>query len=171
VLFDGNAAPVLYTQASQVNVQVPYSVAGAASTSVAVLYNGQQVGVVVLPVAATAPAIFVPLVNPDGSVNSQSQPVAENSVITLYATGVGLTTGANVTGAPAAAPYPQPAAPVSLTVAGLPAEILSAISAPGQVGTLQITARTPGGFVPSGQAAMVLTVGAVSSPPVTIWLQ
>jgi trimeric autotransporter adhesin len=169
--FDGNAAPVLYTQASQVNVQVPYSVAGAASTSVAVLYNGQQVGAIVLPVAATAPAIFAPVVNPDGSVNSASQPAASNSIITFYATGEGLTTGANVTGAPAAAPYPQPVAPVSVTIAGLPAQILSAASAPGQVGTVQVTALTPGGFVPSGQAAVVLTVGAVSSPPAAIWLQ
>jgi uncharacterized protein (TIGR03437 family) len=120
---------------------------------------------------ATAPAIFAPIVNPDGSVNSESQRAAENSIITMYATGEGLSTGGNVTGAPAAAPYPQPVAPVSLTIAGLAAQILSAARAPGQVGTLQITARTPGGFVPSGQAAVVLTVGAVSSPPVTIWLQ
>jgi uncharacterized protein (TIGR03437 family) len=162
---------VLYAQAGQVNVQVPYGVAGASLTTVTVLYNGQQVGTVVLTVAAAAPAIFSPIVNPDGSVNAANQPAAENSIITLYATGEGLTTGANVTGAPAVAPYPQPVAPVSLTIAGLPAEILSATSAPGQAGILQINARTPGGFVPSGQVAVVLTVGAATSAPVAMWLE
>jgi uncharacterized protein (TIGR03437 family) len=171
VQFDGNAAPVLYAQAGQVNVQVPYSVAGETSTSVVVTYNGQQAGAVTLPVVSTAPALFTAVANADGSLNSQNQPAAPNGIITLYATGQGVSTGTNVSGQPAAAPYAPPAASVVLTVAGLPAGVLFAGSAPGLVGVMQINARIPGGFVSSGQNSVVLTVGGVSSPAITIWLQ
>lgn len=171
VQFDGNAAPILYAQSGQVNVQVPYGVAGAASTNMVLLYNGQQVGSVVLAVVPSAPAIFSNVANQDGSANSQNEPAPPNSIVTVYATGEGLTTGSNTSGQPASAPYPQPAAPVTLNVAGIPAQILFAGSAPGQVGTLQINARIPGGFVPSGQVTLALTVGSASSPPVPLWLQ
>ncbi len=171
VQFDGNAAPVLYAQAGQVNVQVPYSVAGETSTSVVITYNGQQGGAITLPVVSTAPALFAPIANADGSLNSQSQPAVPNGIITLYATGQGVSTGTNVSGQPAAAPYAPPAAAVTLTVAGLPAGILFAGSAPGLVGVMQINARIPGGFVSSGQNSVVLTVGGVASPPSTVWLQ
>ena len=43
VLFDGRAAPILYAGAFQVNVQVPYEVAGRKTTSVQLLYRGVPV--------------------------------------------------------------------------------------------------------------------------------
>jgi uncharacterized protein (TIGR03437 family) len=173
VQFDGTVAPILYAQAGQVNAQVPYSVTPGSNTNVVVLYNGQQVGTLMLPVASTAPALFPVVVNPDGSINSQSNPAPQNSIITLYGTGEGLSDGVNIAGLPApmAAPFPQPQGAVSLTVAGMPAQILFAGSAPGLVGMIQVNARTPGGFVPSGQIPLVLTVGGASSPPITMWSQ
>jgi uncharacterized protein (TIGR03437 family) len=173
VQFDGTAAPILYAQMGQVNAQVPYSVVPGSNTNVVVLYNGQQVGTLALPVASTASALFPVVVNPDGSINSQSNPAPQNSIITLYGTGEGLSNGVNVAGLPApmTAPFPQPQGAVSLTVAGMPAQILFAGSAPGLVGLIQVNARTPGAFVPSGQVPVVLTVGGVSSPPITMWSQ
>jgi len=61
--------------------------------------------------------------------------------------------------------------PVTLTIAGVPAEILFAGSAPGLVGVMQVNARAPGGFVPSGPARVQLAVGTAVSPPLTIWLE
>jgi uncharacterized protein (TIGR03437 family) len=109
--------------------------------------------------------------NPDGSVNSLTQPAPKNSIITLYATGTGLSSGSNITGQQATAPYAQPAASIALSIAGIPADILFAGSAPGFVGMLQINARTPASFVPSGPNSVVLTVGGASSPALTIWIQ
>jgi uncharacterized protein (TIGR03437 family) len=113
------------------------------------------------------------VINVDGSINSQSNPAPQNSIITLYGTGEGLYNGVNLAGLPApmTAPFPQPQGAVSLTVAGMPAQILFAGSAPGLVGMIQVNARTPGAFVPSGQLSLVLTVGGVSSPPITMWSQ
>jgi uncharacterized protein (TIGR03437 family) len=171
VRFDGTPAPMLYAQASQVNVQVPYTVAGSGTVNMEVRYNGQPTGTLTLNVVDTAPALFPALANQDGSINSQNRPAPRSSLITLYATGSGMTNGGNVSGQPAAAPYALPLLPVTLTIAGMPAEILFAGSAPGLVGVLQINARIPGGFVPAGPATVQLGVGAVVSPAMTIWLE
>jgi uncharacterized protein (TIGR03437 family) len=171
VRFDGVAAPMFYAQSGQVNVQVPYTIAGASVTNVEVRYNGQRVGTAALPVVDAAPALFPVVVNQDGTPNSETEPAARYSVITLYGTGEGLTDGPNISGKAAATPYPRPKLPVTLAAAGVDAEILYVGSAPGLVGTMQINARLPGGFVPVGQTAVQLTVGTAAAPPLTIWLK
>jgi uncharacterized protein (TIGR03437 family) len=171
VRFDGIPAPVFYAQASQVNVQAPYTIAGNASTGVEVRYKGQPAGTATLAVTAAAPALFSAVSNQDGSLNSQTQPAARGTVITLDGTGEGLTDGANISGQAATAPYPKPKIPATLTIGSVYAEVLYLGSAPGLVGTLQINARVPGGFVPPGPAGAQLSVGTASSPPITIWLQ
>ena len=91
--------------------------------------------------------------------------------MTFYATGEGLTDGANVAGKPAQEPYARPLLPIVLTIAGVKAEILFAGSAPGFVGLMQINAVVPGGFVAPGEAAVELTVGTAKSPAIKVWLQ
>ena len=93
------------------------------------------------------------------------------AVLTFYATGEGLTNGSNVSGQAAAVPYPSPLLPVTLTVAGFPAQILYAGSAPGAVGLLQVNARVPAAFIPTGPVAAELAVGSAVAPDLTIWLK
>jgi uncharacterized protein (TIGR03437 family) len=171
VRFGGVSAPVFYAQSGQVTVQVPYGVAQSAATSVEVRYNGQTAGSLIIPVATAVPALFSVATNQDGSPNSQAEPAPPNTVVTLFGTGEGLTDGANLSGQTAATPYAHPHLPVALTVAGVPAQLLFAGSAPGLVGMLQINARLPGGLALSGQATVELTVGAEVSPPIVIWLK
>jgi uncharacterized protein (TIGR03437 family) len=122
-------------------------------------------------VVDAAPALFPVVTNQDGTPNSETEPAPRGSVITLYGTGEGLTEGPNISGKAAAAPYPRPKLPVTLFMAGIGAEILYAGSAPGLVGTMQINARAPGGFVSAGETAVQLTVGTATAPPITIWLK
>ena len=171
VRFDGDDAPIFYAQSGQVNVQVPYTVAGSDTVSVEVRYQGKLVGTASVPVAPSAPAMLALATNPDGSPNAESAPAARSAWMTFYATGEGLTDGSNVAGVPAQAPYPHPLLPIALTIADVNAEILYAGSAPGMIGVLQINARVPAGFVAPGQAAAVLTVGTVQAPPVSVWLK
>lgn len=171
VRFDGVPAPPFYAQAGQINAQVPYTVAGANSTHVEVLYQNQSAGFLDLAVAPTAPALFPAIVNQDGSINSRTAPAPRGTIVTLYATGEGLTNGTNIAGQPASAPYPIPAASVALSIAGISAQLLYAGSAPGFVGLMQLDAVVPGGFVPAGQAPVTLTVGSATSPILTVWLQ
>jgi uncharacterized protein (TIGR03437 family) len=171
VRFDGVPAPVFYAQFGQMNVQVPYTVAGNAVTHVQALYQGIVSGSLDLVVVAAAPALFPVVVNQDGSPNSALDPTALGSILTFYATGEGLTNGLNVSGQAAAVPYPSPILPVTLTVAGFPAQILYAGSAPGAVGLLQVNARVPAGFIPTGPVAAELAVGSAVAPDLTIWLK
>jgi uncharacterized protein (TIGR03437 family) len=171
VRFDGVPAPVFYAQFGQINVQVPYTVAGNTATHVQALYQGSPSGSLDLLVVDAAPAVFPVVVNPDGSTNSAIAPAALGSILTFYGTGEGLTDGPNVSGQAAADPYPRPRLPVTLTVAGFPAEILYAGSAPGTVGLLQVNARLPAGFIPTGPAVAELAVGSAVAPHFTIWLK
>ena len=171
VRFDGVPAPVFYAQFGQINVQVPYTVAGNAVTHVQALYQGSPSGSLDLVVVDAAPAVFPVVANPDGSPNSASTPTALGSILTFYATGEGLANGPNLSGQAAVAPYPRPRLPVTLTVAGFPAEILYAGSAPDAVGLLQVNARVPAGFIPTGPVVLELAVGTAVAPDLTIWLK
>jgi uncharacterized protein (TIGR03437 family) len=171
VRFNGMPAPIFYAQSEQINVQVPYTVAGSGTADVAVSYQGKLVGTASVAVAASAPAMLPLVSNPDGSANAASAPTPRSSWMTFYATGEGLTDGQNVAGVPAREPYPHPVLPVTLTIGGVKVDILFAGSAPGMVGLLQINARVPGVFVAPGEAAAILTVGSVVAAPVSIWLK
>jgi len=163
VLFDGEAAPLFYVQANQINAQVPYSVAGRAETKLEIRYQGQARARATLPVTSSAPGVFAVMVNEDGTINSESNAAARGSVITFYATGEGVTSPAGAAGKAAQPPLAAPVLPVQLTIGGNPAEILYAASAPGFAGLMQINARVPAGFVPTGKLAVTLTVGNTSS--------
>jgi uncharacterized protein (TIGR03437 family) len=171
VRFDGVAAPLYYAQAAQVNAQVPYTVAGASITHMEVFYQGRSAGTLDLPVASAAPAMFTIAINQDGTTNSEVSPAARGTIVTFFATGEGLTDGANVSGQAAGAPYPRPVLPVSLAIAGINAELLYAGAVPGGAGVLQVNARVPTGFVPPGAAAVELTLGAFSAPAANFWLK
>jgi uncharacterized protein (TIGR03437 family) len=173
VMFNGTPAPLYYAQDRQINAQAPYAITGVATTEVEVFFEGESRGKATLVVAASAPGIFtlsagtglVVALNQDGSLNFPSAPARQASVVTLYATGDGLTMPASLDGRPAIVPSPLPVLPVTLTVGGYPAQILFAGEAPGYAGLLQINARLPGGFAPTGNVPIVLTVGAASSQP------
>jgi uncharacterized protein (TIGR03437 family) len=110
------------------------------------------------------------VLNQDGSANSFANPAPRGSTVTFSATGEGLRNGANTAGLPAAAPYANPQQPVMLTIGGVAASIAYSGAAPGLVGVLQVDAVVPNN-PPSGQASVILTVGAVESASITIWLQ
>jgi uncharacterized protein (TIGR03437 family) len=172
VLFNSTPAPLFYVQANQINAQVPYEMAGMAAAQLQIVYQGATVAQMQVSLADASPALFTlsngagnaVVVNQDGSINSDQNPAPRGSIIVLYATGVGQTSPAGVTGQAAAAPYPQPVLPVTLTMADIPANILFAGEAPGFVGLLQINAQVPSGFVPTGDLAVVLSVGMYQSP-------
>jgi len=171
VRFDGVPAPLFYAQANQINAQVPYAVAGNALTHIEVFYQGQSVNTAAVPVVAAAPGIFSAVLNQDGTYNAQANPAPRGTFLTFFETGDGLANGPNISGQPAAAPYPQPTLPVTVMVSGMTAQIAWDGSAPGLVGLLQVNMLVPGGFVPSGAVPLALTVGNAVSPDLTIWVR
>ena len=180
VSFNGVPAPILYTSATAVSAIVPYEVYGQMSVPVTVTYQGNMYTTVSpLPVAASSPGIFTAdssgsgqaeAFNQDGTANSVSNPAALGSVVTFYGTGEGLTTPVPTDGQINVYPnLPSPVQPASVTVNGVPASLDYLGAAPGQVaGMLLFNVEIPTG-VPGGAAVpVVLTVGGVASPPVTL---
>jgi len=173
VLFDGVAAPLIYTSADSVSAVVPYSTAGKSSTMAQVEYQGQPSPAAQFSIAAATPGIFELensggvskwLLNQDGTINSPATPAAAGSIVVFYATGAGQTNPPGVDGSLAAAPLPAPVGQVLVTIGGASAPIVYAGAAPGLVaGLLQINVRVPGGLPSPASVALVLNIGNASS--------
>jgi uncharacterized protein (TIGR03437 family) len=159
VTFNGIAAPILYAAAGQINLEVPFEIAGQPQATMQI--SSQSVTPEVsesyyLAIVPRQPAAFVSAanfsgpffdiadcggqavagiqalaVNPDGSINTCTNPAAPGSMVTLFLDGLGVTAPPEITGAisasavaisPSAALVPSgsglPAALVTQTVAG-----------------------------------------------------
>jgi uncharacterized protein (TIGR03437 family) len=176
VLIGDVPAPILYTSPSQIGLVVPYEIAGRSSVSLVVEAGGQRSGSVALNVVPAVPGVFTrdnsgggqaTAVNQNGTANSDTNPAAKGSVVTIFGTGEGVTIPASLTGRvsgsdPGSLPVPQ--LPLEVLVGGVPAQVTYAGAAPGAVaGVLQVNLRIPDG-APSGSAIpIVLRVGGVLS--------
>ena len=176
VLFDGVAAPLVYTLAGQVSAIVPFGVAGKQQTAVQYQYNPGN-GVMVsntaaVPVSAAAPAIFAfdatgsgpgAILNADYKVNSASNPVAAAGVIQVFGTGGGAIVGGATDGALAPGAADLATQPVTATIGGVAANVRYAGPAPGLVnGAMQVNLTIPAGLAP-GPQPVVITVGTAAS--------
>ncbi|MGD1092340.1 MAG: SBBP repeat-containing protein [Bryobacteraceae bacterium] len=127
VTFNGIAAPILYTSGIQINLQVPYEVAGQSqvtmqissqSVSPAVSESYTLAGVDYQPSVFLSSAGFQqpfldittcnsqqvaglqPLaLNADGTLNSCSNPAVSGSAVTIFLNGLGITSPSEMTGA------------------------------------------------------------------------
>lgn len=174
VLFDGVPASVLYASATQVNVVVPYEVAGRASTRIQLEYLGALSAPVTVPVTLTAPGVFTlnasgrgpgAILNAkDESVNSSTNPAAVGDWVSIFGTGAGQTNPPSADGLVASGPLPLSQAPVSVTIGGLACDLNYAGAAPGLVsGVLQINARVPAGVSPGPNVPVTVKLGNVTS--------
>jgi uncharacterized protein (TIGR03437 family) len=170
VWFDGTPAPLLWANAGQVNAVVPYEVAGKTSVEMVLGHSFQAAPPVTVPVLETSPGVFT--ANGSGSgqgailgvkdaLNSAENPAPAGSTIQIWATGAGVwdptvPTGLAIHPIP---PFPVPAAPVTVTIGGQPAQVTYAGGAPGYVsGVLQVNAVVPDGLAPGSQP-VVLRIG------------
>lgn len=162
VTVNGVAAPLYYVQASQINLQIPYEIAGAAEAMVQVTVNGQARETRRFPLAATNPRLYPVVLNQDGTLNSRENPAAEGSLVVLLATGQGVTQPPSPTGAqPETGRYPEPAAETSLRIGGTQARLRFMGQAPRTAGVMQINAVLPEGL--ASPAPVVLRIGAGES--------
>ena len=172
VTFNGVAAPLLYTSATQVGALVPFSVSAASGhIKVAVSYAGNSTEFTTAALDS-APAIFSmdssgagqgAVLNQDGTVNSSKHPAKIGSTIVLYATGLGKTNPVQSDGGVASsdpgAKLPVPVQAVSVQIGGSDAKVVYAGAAPGLVaGVFQINATVPSVFA-SDEVPVIINVG------------
>ena len=168
---NGIPAPLLSVSATEVVALVPN---GAQSVSgrkipISLTYGGGTTQFSEFPVEDAAPAIYTangqtsgPALaeNPDFSINSAQNPVAKGSYVALYLNGTGLTTSTVVDGQ--AAPFDPllvTALPVTVTIGGVPAEVLFAGAPPGLVGVTQVNVRIPTTVPGTGPVPLTVQVG------------
>jgi uncharacterized protein (TIGR03437 family) len=183
VLFDGFPGSPIYVSSTQINVIVPYEIAGRTQTTVEVEYNGVR-GRFTSPFAVTptSPGIFTlsatgagqgSIVNFDnGVINGPvgsvpgivTAPAQRGRYVLIYITGGGQTNPPNTTGA-----VPTNArtllAPVTVDIGGVTVTPDYAGASPFQVAGLeQLNVRIPDN-APTGPAIRVtVNVGGVVSP-------
>ena len=105
VTFDGVLAPLLSVSTSQIDAVTPVGLLPGTSTHVCVVVKGVRTNCIEAPVQLTAPGIFLSgtiadlhvagyasALNQDGSVNTQDNPAPVGSIVSIFATGLGLTT-------------------------------------------------------------------------------
>ena len=195
VSVNGVSAPLMYVSPQQVNIQVPYAIAGAAQVNL--ILTSSDLGFSesnTLPVVARNPVVFLDLVPPiasietcalsmnysggplpvafnsDGSQNTCSNPAAPGSVVQVFLAGLGLAAPAPVTGSI----NTTPAASLNLPITfggGLGATVASATAAPGSIaGVWQVDIRMPTNVY--GAVAVSLSVDSVPVRDMnfTIWV-
>jgi astacin len=181
VTFDQLAAPITYAGQNQLNVVVPYGLAGRTTTTVTVRRPAGNLANSV-SVSPTFPGIFtangtgmgpVAALNEDGSINSQSNPAPPGSVVVLYGTGAGVLERSFADGEVMPAQLVSPAARVLVRFDKLSGQVQYAGAAPLLVnGALQVNVVVPPEVVGGGQVPVRLIAGGYSSPPgTTIWIR
>ncbi len=195
VTFNGIAAPILYTSNTQINLQVPYEIAGITEVTMQVSSTQESFTLAVVPrqpsVFLSATAYTQPLfdqtvcngqtisglqplaLNSDGTLNSCANPAASGSTITLFLHGLGVTAPAQSTGAISQAA-------VDLTPSGaLPlasAKVLSTTTVPGAIASLaqvqiQISSTAPYVNIPLQLLYPAEPPTLVRAPGILIWLK
>jgi uncharacterized protein (TIGR03437 family) len=182
VLFDGIAAPLVYTSQNQVSAVVPYAVNGHSQTSLQVEYQGVLSAPLILDVAGVAPGIFTlnksgsgqgAIINQDNTVNGPDNPAPRGSVVSVYATGEGQTLPPGVDGSVVAPPdLRHPVSSVTASIGGQNADVTFAGSAANQIsGLFQANVRVPASVAPGGSVPVTLRIAVSSSQTVTMVVQ
>lgn len=187
VLFDSTPGTPTYVSATQINVIVPWEVAGRSQTNITVTYNGGTSAPFQYNVVSATPAFYTlaatgsgqaSALNQDYSINGPAsgvvvggtniptKPAAPGDEIAIYGTGAGVTNpgGTDGTITPITQLYPLlNASSVTATIGGQPATVYFAGAAPSLVtGVFQVNLKVPAGV--SGDALPVaITVNGVTT--------
>ena len=172
-------ATIFFSSPTLVGAVLPYSAGGSGAViggtvKLTIIYNGVASNSITTTIALASPGLFpvtlsstnqtsVAAINPDGTQNSASNPVAAGSIVSLYAGGLGPVTPAFTAGQVA------PSSPLNITTAqtfvsfaGQAGDVLFSGLAPGTRGAYQVNARIPA-TVPSGPQSVLLWNSAGAS--------
>jgi uncharacterized protein (TIGR03437 family) len=167
---NGESLPLLYVSPTQINAQLSYASVGPSNTMVHSATGLSDV--FVSQVDPTAPTIFK-VTGPDSSqfaavfrsenfkLATLSNPLRQNEVAIIYATGLGQVSPLAVPGiAATTAPLQVVGTNPVVEFGGAAGDVIYAGLAPGFVGLYQLNVKIPG-FAPLGmQVPLTITMGA-----------
>ena len=105
--------------------------------------------------------------------NTAAAPASVGDALTIYCAGLGAVNPpvADGSAAPLTPPFAQTVDPVTVTVGGIPAQVLFSGLAPGYAGVYQVNVLIPSGVAPGASVPVAITAGGFPSPPVTVAIQ
>jgi uncharacterized protein (TIGR03437 family) len=187
VFFNGIPAPILYSSARQINVQVPYEIAGQTAVQMQVIDKQIPLPVSLtrtLGVVERQPSVFLSpaalespfpgytvcggivalgeaavALNADGTLNDCANPAIAGSVVTVFLDGLGQVTPAQATAAIAQAPPVTLIPGVDAVDSKLAPVVATTRSLPGTIaGVAQVQLRLPPGSGPLAPFLVTPTV-------------
>ncbi|HWP84233.1 MAG TPA: SBBP repeat-containing protein [Terriglobia bacterium] len=191
VRMNGILAPLYFVAGSQINLQIPWELAGQAQATVQVQSGGTVIPPITVNLASTAPGIFsvnaqgtgqgailisnsAVFAAPAGSIpGAASRPANRGEFVTIYCTGLGPVSNQPPSGA-AAPGGPNLAAVLTtpvVTLGGVPASVSFAGLSPGFVGLYQIDVQVPANAPTGSAVAVAVSVGGISSNTVQMAIQ
>jgi uncharacterized protein (TIGR03437 family) len=176
VTLNNSPLPLLATSPTRINAQLPPTLAAGRYPLIVRNIDGQVASTAVnVTVARYAPAIFLEADGPaifhkDGKRVNKSNPATRDEPLTIYATGLGATTGGRVS-----AGTPSPSSPLAVTAPvklyfGDPTYAQAAVIVdwsglqPGAIGVYQINCRIPGFHMNGDALPVTLRIGGVDTP-------
>ena len=181
--FDSLAnAPLFFVDAAQVNLQVPWELAGESQAALTATLNGLAGDPQTVQLAPYAPAIFTTNAagTGQGAILDQFYQLVDASnpakpgatVLQIFCTGLGAVSDQPPTGSPASlTQLSQTTATPTVTVASVAASVSFSGLAPGFVGLYQVNAQVPAGIAASSAVPVVISMNGVASNTVTIAVQ
>jgi uncharacterized protein (TIGR03437 family) len=170
------SAPLFYVSAEQVNLQIPWELAGQTSVKASAVLNGNAGPSQTLALAPFAPGIFAVNANGQGAVVDSSyrlvdltNPTTAGNAIQIFCTGLGAVTNPPPSGNPASGTtLSLTTSNPTVTIGGVDAPVLFSGLAPGAIGEYQVNVQVPPGITPGTAVPLTVSIGGVSSNTVTI---
>jgi uncharacterized protein (TIGR03437 family) len=186
--FNGSlAAPQFYQSPTQMNVQIPWELAGQAEATLRAEVAGVTSSASAVSLTPHNPGLFsmtqtgagqgAILISGTGLLaaaenafpEAASRPARRGEFLEVYATGLGPVTNQPATGGPASATnISHTAAAATATIGGEAARVSFAGLAPGFVGLYQLNMEVPQAAPGGGSVAVLVRIGGVDSNTVTI---
>jgi uncharacterized protein (TIGR03437 family) len=174
----GNVAlPLLLTSPEQINAQIPPgTAAGTYPLVVRSIANLAASSSENVTVAKYAPAVFVDstgqlaLFHASGQYVNTSNPATRDEPLTMYATGLGVTTGGAVTAGNVSPSSPLAVSAPVLVYFGDPGYSQAGVIvdwsglAPGFIGVYQLNLQIPGTHLDGNALPVTISIGGISSP-------
>jgi uncharacterized protein (TIGR03437 family) len=177
VTLNNVALPLLLTSPQQINAQIPPgTAAGTYPLVVRSIANQAASSPENVTVAKYAPAVFVDstgqlaLFHANGQYVNKNNPATRDEPLTMYATGLGATTGGAVTAGNVSPTSPLAVSATVLVYFGDPGYSQAGVIvdwsglAPGFIGVYQLNLRIPGTHLDGNALPVTLSIGGVSSP-------
>jgi minor extracellular serine protease Vpr len=163
-----------FVSPTQVNVWVPWELAGQSSVQMKVdVDEGFYGNVVTIPLQSTAPGFFLSsnvAIAQDQNFNliTASNPAVPGQAIVLYCNGLGPVTNQPASGAPAPGSpnFATTTTTPVVNIGGQPAQVLFSGLSPGFVGLYQVNVTVPAGLS-AGNQPITIAIGGNTSPAQT----